>query len=93
MRRTVTTIGKIIKMTRVIGVVVFVGLAEVLGTATYAFGSRDSAAIAAVLASQFAAIAAIAAFFLFGARLNRVQIAGVVTIAVGVATLALLQAL
>ena len=76
-----------------VGVVVFVGLAEVLGTATYAFGSRDSAAIAAVLASQFAAIAAIAAFFLFGERLNRVQIAGVVTIAIGVATLALLQAL
>src|SRR4029078_11867376 len=76
-----------------VGVVVFVGLAEVLGTATYAFGSRDSAAIAAVLASQFAAIAALAASFLFWERTNRVQIAGVVTIAVGVATLALLQAL
>jgi drug/metabolite transporter (DMT)-like permease len=74
-------------------VVIFVGLAEVVGTATYAFGSRDSAPIAAVLASQFAGIAAIAAFFLFGERLNRLQIAGVVTIAIGVATLALLQAL
>jgi drug/metabolite transporter (DMT)-like permease len=77
----------------VVGVVIFVGLAEVLGTATYAFGSRDSAPIAAVLASQFAGIAAIAAFFLFGERLNRLQIAGVVLIAIGVATLALLQAL
>ena len=76
-----------------VAAVILVGLAEVAGTATYAFGSRDSAAIAAVLASQFAGIAAIAAFFLFGERLNRVQIAGVVTIAIGVATLALLQAL
>lgn len=72
--------------------VVVVGLAEVAGAATYAWGSRDSAAIAAVLASQFAAIAAIAAFFLYGERLSRVQVAGVVTIAAGVALLAALQA-
>jgi drug/metabolite transporter (DMT)-like permease len=73
--------------------VIVVGIAEVAGTLTYAFGARDSAAIAAVLASQFAAIAAIAAFVLFGERLNRIQVAGVVTIAVGVGVLALVQAL
>jgi drug/metabolite transporter (DMT)-like permease len=73
--------------------VVVVGIAEVAGTLTYAFGARDSTAIAAVLASQFAAIAAIAAYLLFGERLNRVQIAGVVTIAVGVGLLAAVQAL
>jgi drug/metabolite transporter (DMT)-like permease len=73
--------------------VVLVGLAEVAGAATYAFGSRDSAAIAAVLASQFAGIAAIAAFFLYGERVSRIQVVGIVTIAIGVATLALLQAL
>jgi uncharacterized membrane protein len=72
--------------------VVVVGLAEVAGAATYAWGSRDSAAIAAVLASQFAGIAAIAAFFLYGERLTRVQAAGVATIAIGVAILAALQA-
>jgi drug/metabolite transporter (DMT)-like permease len=76
-----------------VAVVIFVGIAEVIGTLTYAFGSRDSAPIAAVLASQFAGIAAIAAFFLFGERLNRVQVTGVVAIAVGVAILAGLQAL
>lgn len=72
--------------------VVLVGLAEVAGAATYAFGARESAAIAAVLASQFAGIAAIFAFVVFGERLSRIQVAGVVTIAVGVALLAALQA-
>ena len=71
--------------------VVFVGLAEVAGTATYAFAARESTAIAAVIASQFAGIAAIAAFFLYGERLDRIQMAGVVTIAIGVAMLAALQ--
>jgi uncharacterized membrane protein len=72
--------------------VVLVGVAEVAGTATYAFGARDSAPIAAVLASQFAGIAAIAAFFLYGERLSRVQVVGVVTIATGVGLLAAVQA-
>jgi drug/metabolite transporter (DMT)-like permease len=73
--------------------VVLVGIAEVAGTATYAFGSRDSAAIAAVIASQFAGIAAIAAFFMYGERLSRVQVAGVVTIAIGVGLLAAVHAM
>jgi uncharacterized membrane protein len=72
--------------------VVFVGLAEVAGTATYAFASRESTAIAAVIASQFAGIAAIAAFFLYGERLDRIQVIGVVTIAIGVGLLAATQA-
>jgi uncharacterized membrane protein len=72
---------------------VLVGLAEVAGIATYAIGSRDSAPIASVIASQFAGIAAVAAFVLFGERLGRVQVVGVVVIAVGVAALAALQAI
>jgi drug/metabolite transporter (DMT)-like permease len=72
--------------------VILVGLAEVAGAATYAFGSRDSAAIAAVLASQFAGIAAIAAYFLYGERVSRLQVVGIVTIAIGVGLLAALRA-
>jgi drug/metabolite transporter (DMT)-like permease len=72
--------------------VVLVGICEVLGTATYAWGARDSTAIAAVIASQFAGIAAIFAFVAWGERLSRLQVVGVVTIAVGVAILAALQA-
>ena len=45
-----------------------------------------------IIASQFAAIAAIVAFALFGERLTRTQTVGVVTIAVGVAALAAVQA-
>jgi multidrug transporter EmrE-like cation transporter len=48
--------------------------------------------VSAVLASQFAALAALAAFLLFDERLARVQLAGIAVIAVGVATLTALQA-
>jgi drug/metabolite transporter (DMT)-like permease len=72
--------------------VVASGVAEVVGFASYAVGSRDSVAVAAVLASQFAAIAAVAAYVLFRERLGRLQLAGVVTIVAGVAALTWLQA-
>jgi len=72
--------------------VLLVGLAEVGGVATFALGARDSAAIASVIASQFAGIAAIAAFLIYGERLGRVQVAGVAVIAVGVALLAAMRA-
>jgi drug/metabolite transporter (DMT)-like permease len=72
--------------------VVASGIAEVVGFASYAVGSRESVAVAAVLASQFAAIAAVAAYVLFRERLGRLQLVGVVTIVVGVAVLTWLQA-
>jgi drug/metabolite transporter (DMT)-like permease len=71
---------------------VLVGLAEVAGIATFALGARDSAPVTSVIASQFAGIAAIVAFVLFRERLSRIQVAGVATIAIGVAALALLRA-
>jgi multidrug transporter EmrE-like cation transporter len=45
-----------------------------------------------VLASQFAAIAALGGYVLFGERLTRLQLVGVVLILVGVATLTALTA-
>lgn len=69
-----------------------VALAEVIGTAVYAFGARDGIAVAAVTSSQFGAIAAVVSVVAFGERLRRVQVAGVAVIAFGVATLAALQA-
>jgi drug/metabolite transporter (DMT)-like permease len=68
------------------------GLAEVAGFACYAVGARHGIAIAAVLASQFAAVAALGAALLFKERLTRVGVAGVVVIAVGVAAVSALQA-
>jgi drug/metabolite transporter (DMT)-like permease len=72
--------------------VVASGLCEVGGFASYALGSRHGIAVAAVLASQFAAVAAVAAYVLFHERLTRLQLSGVVAIAVGVATLTALRA-
>lgn len=72
--------------------VILVGLAEIAGVATYSLGARESAAITSVIASQFAGIAALAAFLLFGERLGRLQVAGVIVIAIGVAALAAAQA-
>ena len=72
--------------------VILVGVAEVIGIATFAIASTDSAPVASVIASQFAAVAAIVAFVVFGERLTKTQTVGVVTIAVGVAALAAVQA-
>jgi drug/metabolite transporter (DMT)-like permease len=72
--------------------VVASGLAELGGFTAYAVGARHGIAVAAVLASQFAALAVIAAFLLFGERLTRTQVAGVVAIAIGVAALSALRA-
>jgi drug/metabolite transporter (DMT)-like permease len=72
--------------------VVASGLAELGGFTSYAIGARHGIAVAAVLASQFAALAALAAFVLFRERLLRTQVAGVAAIAVGVAALTALQA-
>ena len=72
--------------------VVTSGVAEIVGFGLFALGSRHGIAVSAVLASQFAGIAAVVAFFLFRERLARVQIAGVVVIVAGVAVLSWLQA-
>lgn len=68
------------------------GIAEVVGFASYAVGARHGIAVSAVLASQFAAIAALAAAFLFRERLGRSGVLGVIVIAVGVAAVSALRA-
>jgi drug/metabolite transporter (DMT)-like permease len=67
--------------------VVATGVAELAGWGSYAFGARDSIAIAAVLSSLFAALATIGAYFLFHERLTRHQVIGIAVITLGVATL------
>jgi drug/metabolite transporter (DMT)-like permease len=70
--------------------VAIAGAAEVAGILSYTAGARHQLAVAAVVASQFAALAAVAAYFVFGERLTRLQRAGLVVIAAGVALLAAL---
>ena len=68
--------------------VLVAGVGEVIGSMLSAWGSRESIAITAVMGSQFAAVAALVAFLLFGERLGRVQVAGVALIVGGVSVLA-----
>jgi drug/metabolite transporter (DMT)-like permease len=68
--------------------VLIAAVAEVFGSMLSAWGSRESIAITAVMGSQFAALAAVAAFLLFGERLGRLQVAGVALIVAGVTVLA-----
>lgn len=67
-------------------------LCEVVGFFAYALGARHSIAVTAVLASQFAAIAAAAAFVIFHERLRAVQVAGIVIVFVSVALLSVIRA-
>jgi drug/metabolite transporter (DMT)-like permease len=71
--------------------IIVIALGEVFGNVSYVFGARNSIAIASVLASQFAAVAAVAAFFLFRERLSAGQRSGFVAIAVGLAILTLVR--
>lgn len=77
------------KATLVVGAT---GLAEVGGFASYAVGARHGIAVAAVLASQFAALSALGALVLYRERLTRVQVLGIVVIACAVAALSALRA-
>jgi drug/metabolite transporter (DMT)-like permease len=67
------------------------GVLEVFGGAIYVVAAGEGVAVAAVLSSQFAAIAAVAAFFLFHERLQRIQVLGVAIIAIGITALAATQ--
>ena len=72
--------------------VVASGLAEVGGYFAFTLGARHGIAVTAVLGSQFAVTSALAAFLLFGEKLGRIRIAGVIVTAIGVAVLSALQA-
>ena len=72
--------------------VVLAGILEVLGGGIYVVAASENVAIAAVVSSQFAALAALGGFLLFGERLQRLQLIGVVVVVLGVTALAALQA-
>jgi drug/metabolite transporter (DMT)-like permease len=55
--------------------------------ALYTIAAQDGIAIAAILAGQFATFSVVGAYLLFGERLDRRQVFGVVMVIVGVAIL------
>jgi len=72
--------------------VVVAGVLEVFGGGVYVVAASENVAIAAVVSSQFAALAALGGYVLFGERLQRLQLVGVVVVVLGVTALAALQA-
>ena len=69
--------------------VVALGFTEVIGIAVFSIGARHDIVITSVLSSQFAPIAAVAAFCLFKERLGRLQVLGVVIVVAGVTALSM----
>ena len=72
---------------RALPLVAAAGAAEVLGVLSYATGARHDLPVAAVLASQFAALTAVGAYFIHGQRLSRSQFAGLAAVVAGVTLL------
>ena len=85
-------LGRLHLTRRIVPLVVASGVCEVLGFFSFTAGSRHGIAIAAVLSSQFAALAGVAAYVLFHERLTGIQFAGVCTVIAGVAVLSALRA-
>ena len=71
--------------------VIAMGFTEVLGFVCFAIGAQYQLAVMSVFSSQFAPIAAIAAYFLFKEKLGRLQIVGVAVIVIGVTALTLVN--
>lgn len=69
--------------------VVGIGACEVLGATCFAIGAQFDIAVASVLASQFAPIAAVLAYLLFKEKLGRLQITGVAILVVAVTALSI----
>ena len=84
--------SKLLITQRAVPLVVAGGICEVAGFALFTVSARHGIAVTAVLASQFSALSAVAAYVLFRERLARPQIAGAATIVVGVSLLGGLQA-
>lgn len=80
--------GRLVLTRAALPLVLIAGTGEIIGSTLSAWGAASNIAIAAVLGSQFAAIAAVLAFFLFGERLSRTQVVGVILIVGGVTALA-----
>ncbi len=71
--------------------VVAMAFTEILGFVCFAIGAQYEVAITSILSSQFAPIAAVAAYFLFKEKLGRFQIVGVVVLVLGVTALTVVK--
>lgn len=82
-----------LQITRIALPMVFaMSITEFLGFWAFSLGARDLVGVTSVLSSQFAPIAAVAAYFLFKEKLGRIQIAGVVLLVFSVTSLTVVTA-
>ena len=84
--------GRLRATRRTLPLVLLMGVLEVVGVVGIAIGSVDAISITVVISSQFAAVAAVGAFLLYGERIQRHQLVGIALILAGVAGVALLRA-
>lgn len=85
------TLGRRLRFERaLLPYLVFAAVAEVAGMYAFAWGAADSIAVAAVLSTQFAVIAALIAHVL-GERISPRQWAGVAAVTTGVVVIALIR--
>ncbi len=81
-----------LRMTRrALPLVVATGTTEVLGYVAFTLGARDSIATVAVLASQVSTFTALGGRLLFKERLGAVQVAGILSVILGVTGLAIVS--
>jgi drug/metabolite transporter (DMT)-like permease len=81
-----------LRLTRQVAPLVLIsGICEVLGFYSYTAGARHGIAVAAVLSSQFGALAGVGGYYLFRERLTRMQVTGVATVVAGVAVLSAIR--
>jgi drug/metabolite transporter (DMT)-like permease len=71
---------------------IYSGVGEVVGFVGYIAGSRSSIAVCAVIASQYAVVAAVGSYLAFGERLNRLQLTGGIVLMAGIAAVAAIHA-
>jgi transporter family protein len=83
--------GRLVMTRQALPYVIALAVFELIGLVFYAYGARASLAVTAVLASQFAAFATVAAALLFKERLVRAQIAGLAIVIGGVTALSALH--
>lgn len=84
-------LGRLLLTRRALPLVGAMGVLEVVGFVLFALGAQYQVAVTSVMASQFAPIAALLAYFIFREKLGRLQITGVAILVVSVTALTLVS--
>ena len=70
--------GRLTMSRRAVPLVAVSGVLEIAGLVAYTWGASDAIAITAVVSSQFAVVGVVGGLLLFGERITRLQVTGIV---------------